>query len=59
MKNIITTDKRDFLKNERPWFPSMTNKEFKQGMYDDVISCDKCGIWYWKDCKKRCSCTTN
>jgi len=56
LKNIITSDKKQFLQKERPWFPSMTEIEYKEQMYDDAISCKNCGIWYWKDCTKRCQC---
>lgn len=56
MKNIITTDKKKFLQEERTWFPSMTNNEYKEQMYNDVLFCENCGILYWSDCVKRCDC---
>jgi hypothetical protein len=55
-KGIITKNKRQFLQEERDWFPSMTNDEYKDQMYDDADCCKNCGIWYWNDCVKRCKC---
>lgn len=53
---VITKDKEHFLKSERSYFTNMTDTEYKYQMYDDMISCNKCGVLYWKDCAKRCDC---
>ena len=56
LKNKITKDKKQFLQAERDWFPSMTDAEYKEQMYDCAESCKKCGVWYWNHCLKRCKC---
>jgi len=56
LKDIVTKDKKQFLQAERDWFPSMNDAEYKEQMYDDADSCKKCGVWYWKDCARRCNC---
>lgn len=56
LKDIATKDKKQFLQAERDWFPSMNDAEYKEQMYDDADSCKKCGVWYWKNCVKRCKC---
>ena len=53
---VITKDKKQFLIEERHWFPSMTNREYKDHMHDDAENCKRCGIWYWNGCLKRCKC---
>jgi hypothetical protein len=53
---ITTKDKSKFLKSERNWFLSMTNKDYKKYMHNDAESCKKCGVYYWKNCIKRCKC---
>ena len=53
---IKTKSKKEFLQEERDWFPSMTNDEYKEEMTEDAISCKNCGVWYWVECKKRCNC---
>ena len=54
--NIVTKNKKQFLQAERGWFPSMTDAEYKDQMYDCANSCTKCGVWYWSECLKRCQC---
>lgn len=56
LKDIVTKDKKKFLQAERDWFPSMNDVEYREQMYDDAVSCKKCGVWYWSYCAKRCKC---
>lgn len=30
--------------------------EFYNEMINDIVECSKCGIIYWKGCKKNCKC---
>lgn len=56
LETVKTKVKEKFLHHERPWFPSMTDDEFKDFMVEDAVSCKNCGIWYWNECNKRCDC---
>lgn len=56
LKSIVTKSREEFLQAERDWFPSMTDVEYKELMYDDAESCKECGVFYWFDCNKRCKC---
>jgi hypothetical protein len=55
-KGIITNDKQRFLDAERPYFSIMTNAQYKEIMYDYLVCCEKCGVWSWDECAKRCNC---
>jgi hypothetical protein len=54
---IQTKDKEEFLASEMQQFYGKENLErFKVLMKDMDVSCEQCGIYYWKGNKKRCNC---
>jgi hypothetical protein len=56
MKDIITKDREEFLLSEMKHFGKRSLVRFKKYMMDIDTTCKKCGVYYWKGCKKRCDC---
>jgi hypothetical protein len=56
MEDIITKDREEFLLSEMKHFGKRSLESFKIYMKDMDTTCKKCGIYYWKDCNKRCEC---
>ena len=56
MEDIVTKNREEFLLKEMPHFGKRSIKSFKKYMKDMDVSCEKCGIYYWKGCQKRCKC---
>jgi hypothetical protein len=56
MKDIVTKDRDEFLLFEMKYFGKRSLKRFKECMKDMDTICKKCGVYYWKGCKKRCEC---
>ncbi len=59
MEDIVTKDKEEFLLYEMPFFGKRSIERFKKYMKDMDATCNECGVYYWKGCKKRCKCDEN
>ena len=54
----MTTNKKDFLKSEYDawtFWNEFAYSEYLSEMAQDATKC-KCGVYYWKGCKKKCNC---
>jgi len=56
MKDIITKEKKEFLLYEMPHFCKRSINAFKKYMKGMEATCKNCGVYYWKECQKRCKC---
>ena len=56
-KLLATKDVQEFLESEYQNVFSRCFKDFtsfEKVMGSEVLMCDKCGMFYWKGCTKRC-----
>jgi hypothetical protein len=56
MEDIITKDREEFLICEMKFFRFRSLEIFKKYMKDMDVTCEKCQVYYWKGCQKRCKC---
>lgn len=56
MKDISTTNKEEFFKSEMKHFGKRSLERFIKYMKNMDATCNSCGTYYWKGCKKRCNC---
>ena len=56
MEGVVTKDQEKFFLSEMKHFGKRSLESFKKHMEDMDATCENCGVYYWKDCKKRCEC---